>query len=60
MSGGRRKTKDSGFKPICLEKGLKWRPRFSGGPRAYSLLKPSESGPFTIQATEHNNRYIDM
>jgi hypothetical protein len=40
MSGGTRKTQDSG----------KWRPRFSGGPRAYSLLK----------ALEHDNRYKDM
>jgi hypothetical protein len=36
-----RKTKDSGF----TEKGLKWRPHNSGGPRAYSLL-----------ITEQNNR----
>jgi hypothetical protein len=60
MSGGRRKTKDrSGLKPICFEKGLKWRPGFSGGgtTRAYSLLKPRH---FENQASEHNNRHIDM
>jgi hypothetical protein len=59
MSGGRRKTKDSGLKPICFEKGL-WRPSFiSGGgtTRAYSLLKPRH---FENQASEHNNRHIDM
>lgn len=40
MSGGSKKTKDSG----------KWYPHFSGGPRAYSLLK----------TTEHDNRNISM
>jgi len=40
-----------------FEKGLKWRPRFSGGPRAYSLLKPT---CIKNQASEHDNRYIDM
>ena len=53
MSGGQ--TRKS------FEKGLKWRPHISGGPRAYSLLKPSESGPFKPTfASEHDNRYIDM
>jgi hypothetical protein len=50
MGVGSKKTKDSGWKPI-------WRPYFSGGPRAYSLLKPRH---FENQAIEHDNRYIDM
>ncbi len=61
MSGGTRKTKDkSGFKPTCFEKSF-WRPSFIKGRGGYSLLKPSESGPFKPTfASEHNNRHIDM
>jgi hypothetical protein len=50
MSGGTRKTKDSGF-----EKGL-YRPSFKWG-SGYSLLKPRH---FENQATEHDNRIINM
>lgn len=58
MSGGTRKTRDRGFKPTCLEKGLKWRPSFiSGGPRYYSLLKPITS---RLTAFEHDNRSETM
>jgi len=60
MSGGRRKIKPnkwgSGLRPSFAVKAS-----FSGGTRAYSLLKPTffEKG-LKSQATEHNNRYIDM
>lgn len=46
MSGGTRKTKDSG----------KWGSGFSGGIMGYSLLKPI---CLENQASEHN-RHIDM
>jgi hypothetical protein len=55
MSGGRRKTKPTCFKPICFEKGL-FRPSCKWG-SGYSLLKPRH---FENQASEHNNRHIDM
>ncbi len=57
MSGGRRKTKDksgkwgSGLRPSFAVKAS-----FSGGTRAYSLLKKKPSN----QPTEHDNRIIDM